>query len=241
MTFRERLQWIFRMALLLFILSSIGFLSALTAMRFAIQGREVTMPDLAGVSAGKARNILHGRSLGLKVEDRVYSNLPVDAVVRQSPLPNTKVKTGQFAHVILSLGAQKLTVPALQDQSLRAAQVELLRGGMQLGEVSSLHLPDASEDVVLEQNPAPGTLDAISPHVDLLVSLGAAPRAFVMPDLSGKSAAQAESELAAAGLKVAKVTPLAGSQLAPGMVAGQSPVRGQRVDADSTIELQVSQ
>jgi eukaryotic-like serine/threonine-protein kinase len=241
MTFRERLQWIFRMALLLFILSSIGFLSALTAMRFAIQGREVTMPDLVGSSANKARSVLRGRSLGLKVEDRIYTNLPVDAVVRQSPLPNTRVKTGQYAHVILSLGSQKLTVPTLQDKSLRAAQVELLRGGMQLGEVSSVHLPDDGDDIVIEQSPAPGTLNATSPHVDLLVSLGAEPSAFVMPDFSGMSAAQAESELAVAGLKVAKITPVAGSQLAPGTVAGQSPARGQRVDSDSVIDLQVSQ
>jgi hypothetical protein len=39
MTLRDRLQWIFRMALLAFILTSVAFLSALTAMRFAIQGR----------------------------------------------------------------------------------------------------------------------------------------------------------------------------------------------------------
>jgi hypothetical protein len=36
------------MALLLFILSSVAFLSALTAMRFAVQGREVPMPDVVG-------------------------------------------------------------------------------------------------------------------------------------------------------------------------------------------------
>jgi hypothetical protein len=33
------------LALLAFILTSVAFLSALTAMRFAIQGREVVMPE----------------------------------------------------------------------------------------------------------------------------------------------------------------------------------------------------
>ena len=52
MDFRKRLQWISRMALLLFILASVAFLSALVAMRFAIQGRDVSMPDVVGKKVG---------------------------------------------------------------------------------------------------------------------------------------------------------------------------------------------
>ena len=138
---RERLHWIFRMALLLFILSSVAFLSALTAMRFAIQGREVAVPDVVGITATQAQKILQGHSLGMKVEDRMYSNLHVDAVVRQSPPPNMRVKTGQYAHVVLSLGPQKATIPPLKDLSLRGAQVELLRSGMQPGEITNAYVP----------------------------------------------------------------------------------------------------
>ena len=42
MTLRERLEWVSRMSLLVFILASAAFLSAITAMRVAIHGREVT-------------------------------------------------------------------------------------------------------------------------------------------------------------------------------------------------------
>jgi eukaryotic-like serine/threonine-protein kinase len=241
MTLRERLEWIFRMALLLFILSSVAFLSALTAMRFAIQGREVTMPDVSGSSSKQAQQVLAGRSLGMKIEDRVYSNFPVDTIVRQSPPPNTRVKTGQYAHVVLSLGQQKVSIPQLKDLSVRAAQVELLRSGMQLGEVSSVYLPGTAVDTVTLQDPAPGTTDVQSPHVDLLVSLGPRPSAFVMPDLSGLSLPEAQSRLSVAGLRVAKVTPVTGLEQPAGTVVGQTPARGQRVDASSTIELQIAQ
>ena len=238
---RERLEWIFRMALLLFILSSVAFLSALMAMRFAIQGREVTMPDVAGNSSKQAQQILQSRSLGMKIEDRVYSNLPVDAVVRQSPPPNTRVKTGQYAHVVLSLGPQKVSIPQLNGLSVRAAQVELLRSGMQLGEVSSVYLPGTAVDTVSLQDPAPGTTDVQSPHVDLLVSLGPRAPAFMMPDLAGLPAGEAESRLGAADLKVSKVTPVPATDQASGTVVAQTPARGQRVDASSAIELQVAQ
>ena len=241
MVLRERLQWIFRMAVLLFILSSVAFLSALTAMRFAVQGREVVMPDVVGKRAVPARQILRGRGVGMKVEDRIFSNLPVDTVVRQSPPPNIRVKTGQSAHVVLSLGPQKVTIPQLRDRSLRAAQVELLRGGMQLGEVSSAYLPDEMADTVTEQNPAPGNTEVTGPHVNLLVSLGPRPAAYVMPELSGLPIAEAQAKLGSAGLRLSKLTPQPASDSAAGTVVGQTPARGERVDSDSTIELQVAE
>ncbi len=241
MVLRERLQWIFRMAVLLFILSSVAFLSALTAMRFAVQGREVAMPDIVGKGAVPAQQILHGRGVGMKVEDRIFSNLPLDTVVRQSPPPNVRVKTGQSAHVVLSLGPQKVTIPQLQDRSLRAAQVELLRGGMQLGEVSSAYLPGGGADTVTEQDPAPGNTEVTGPHVDLLVSLGPRPAAYVMPELTGLPIGEAQSKLGSAGLRLSKLTPEPASDSAAGTVVGQTPARGQRVDSSSTIELQVAE
>jgi len=240
MTLRERLHWIFRMALLLFILSSVAFLSALTAMRFAIQGREVVMPDVAGLGATAASKVLDGRRLSMNVEDRIYSNLPVDAVVRQSPPPNTRVKVGQSAHVVLSLGPQRVTIPQLEQQNMRAAQIALLRVGMRPGEVSKLYLPASTADTVLRQDPAPGTSDASSPHVNLLVALGPRPPAWVMPELVGDTLAEAQSKLSPAGLKISQITPASTSGVARGTITAQTPSRGQRVDASTSIELEVA-
>lgn len=241
MNMAERLQWVMRMAFLLFILSSVAFLSALTAMRFAVQGREVAIPDVVGKSLVPARQILHGRGVGLKVEDRIYSDLPLDTVVRQSPPPNERVKTGQSAHVVLSLGPQRVTIPQLQGRSLRAAQVELLRGGMQVGEISSFYLPKGEPDTVTEQDPAPGTSNVNSPHVNLLVSLGARPAAYVMPEFVGLPLAEAQSKLSSAEIRLSKLTPEASLSAPPGTVVGQTPARGQRIDANSTIELSVAE
>ncbi len=242
MVLRERLQWIFRMAVLLFILSSVAFLSALTAMRFAVQGREVAMPDIVGKRAITAQQVLHDRGVGMKVEDRIFSNLPVDTVVRQSPPPSMRVKTGQSAHVVLSLGPQKVQIPQLQDRSLRAAQVELLRAGMQLGEISSAYLPgDVAAGTVTEQDPAPGNTEVTGPHVDLLVSLGPRPAAYVMPELTGLPIGEAQSKLGSAGLRLSKLTPQPSPDSTAGTVVGQTPARGQRVDPNSTIELQVAE
>lgn len=241
MTLRDRLQWLFRMALMLFILTSVAFLSALTAMRFAIQGREVVMPDVVGKKNLDAQQILRGRGVTMKVEDRIYNLRPVDQVVRQSPPPNMKVKLGQYAHVVLSLGPQKVSIPPVGGRSVRLARIELLRGGMQVGEVSSAYLTDRAPDEVIQQDPAPGTTDVTSPHENLLVSMGPRPPAYCMPDVTGLALGDAEAKLTPTGLKVSKLTLAASSGAQHGTVVGQTPARGHRVDPTASIELQVAE
>jgi beta-lactam-binding protein with PASTA domain len=241
MKFRDRMEWIFRIALLAFILMSVAFLSAITAMRFAIQGREVVMPNVVGQKMPEAEQMLRGRGIGVQVEDRTYNPVPVDMVLRQSPPPGMKVKVGQSAHVIVSLGPQSATIPTLIDLTLRTARIELLRGGLQTGEVSSAYLGGAGNDVVLQQDPAPGTSNVTSPHVDMLVSLGPRPAAYVMPELIGQSLNEAESKLTGIGLKSPKLTltPLPGGL--HGTVLGQTPARGARLEASMQVELQIAE
>ncbi len=137
MSLRDRIEWVFRMGLLVFILAAAAFLSAVTAMRFAIQGREVTMPNLVGKSSIEAQAILQGRGLQLKVVDRVYSDLPANAVARQTPLEGERMKVSQNAHVVLSLGPQNVTTPSLKGESLRVARIQLLQGHVAAGRGSA--------------------------------------------------------------------------------------------------------
>src|ERR1017187_552473 len=117
MSLRERIEWVFRMGLLVFILAAAAFLSAVTTMRFAIQGREVEMPNLVGKSSADAQAILEGRGLQLKIVDRVYSDLPANSVVRQSPPAGEHMKVSQNVHAVLSLGSQNVITPALVGES----------------------------------------------------------------------------------------------------------------------------
>jgi serine/threonine-protein kinase len=241
MNLRDRLEWLFRMALMLFILTSVAFLSALTAIRFSIQGREVPMPDIVGKKVSDAQLMLRGRDLGMTVEDRIYSQMPVDQVVRQSPPPNIRVKLGQYAHVVLSLGPQKVTIPPVEGSSVRMARIQLLRGGMQIGEVSSTYLPTYPADAVILQDPREGTTDVTSPHENVLVSLGPRPAAYPMPDVVGLALGEAESKLTADGLKPSKINLTPANPSQHGAVLSETPARGTRVDGNSTIELNVAE
>src|SRR5215467_3950937 len=112
--FRRKLEALGQTALLIFILASAAFLSAITAMRIAIHGREVSMPNLVGKNVGEASRALRAKGLILRVADRVYSDVPVNQVVRQTPSPGMLMKVSQQAHVVLSLGQRELEIPPLE-------------------------------------------------------------------------------------------------------------------------------
>ena len=240
MNLKERFEWLMRMALLIFILAAASFLSAITAIRFAIHGREVEMPSLVGRTAADAQRMLSARGLRMKIADRVYSDLPAEQVVRQSPTPGMRMKVSQPVHVVLSLGRRTVTIPRLESKSLRAARIELLRLGLEVGEISNIYLPEFQPDAVIVQDPGPGT-GATSPHVNLLVSAGVRERAYIMPHLVGLDAAEAQRQLMAAGLRAVKTVPVTAPEWPPGAVTDQAPAHGARVAASVTVELRVAQ
>jgi eukaryotic-like serine/threonine-protein kinase len=238
MTLRERLEWATRMAFLVFILASAAFLSAITAMRIAIHGRETTMPNLVGKDVGEASKALRSKGLILRVADRVYSDVPINQVVRQTPPPGMLMKVSQQAHVVLSLGQRELQIPPLEGNSLRVSRIELLRGGLQVGEVTSVNLPEMGTDVVLQQNPKPGR-GAATPRVDMLVSSGPKELSYVMPYFMGLNEIDVQHRLDQANLH-RKINYVAAPQWPHGTVIDQSPLAGTRIGANTEVELTIS-
>jgi eukaryotic-like serine/threonine-protein kinase len=238
MTLRERLEWLTRMTFLLFILASAAFLSAITAMRIAIHGREVTMPNLVGKNVSEASQLLQSRGLVLRVADRIYSDQPINVVVRQTPPSGLLMKVSQQAHVVLSLGQRQLQIPLLEGNSLRVSRIELLRAGLQVGEVTAVSMPDQPMDAVVIQTPRPGA-GASSPRVDVLVSQGPRENTYVMPHLIGLNETDAQHRLDVAQLR-RKVNYVTAPQWPHGAVIDQSPHGGARIPASSLIELTVA-
>jgi beta-lactam-binding protein with PASTA domain len=238
MTLRKRLEWLSRVSLLIFILASAAFLSAITAMRIAIHGREVSMPNLVGKNVTEASQLLRSRGLVLRVADRVYSDLPANVVVRQTPTSGLLMKVSQQAHVVLSLGQRQLTIPRLEGTTLRISRIEMLRAGLQVGEVSNITVPNVPADTVVMQNPKPGT-GAATPRVDVLVSQGDRDKAYVMPHLIGLNESDAQHRLDSASLR-RKVNYVAAPQWPHGAVIDQTPAGGARIPAAASVELTVA-
>lgn len=240
MTFRERLEWLMRICLLVFVLAAAAFLSAVMAMRFAIQGREVDMPNLAGKTSADAQALLLSHGLQLKIADRIYSDLPINTVVRQSPPAGEHMKVSQEAHVVLSLGPQNVVVPEVEGDSLRVARIQLLQAGLQVGEITTLPVPNLPGDAVVQQNPPAGTR-AASPSVNLLVAQNNPPVAYIMPWLVGMQLPDADRLISSAGLKMAKTTFASSPEWPKGTIIEQTPTLGAKVTTETPIELTIAQ
>jgi len=238
MSFRERLESLTRLLLLIFILSSTAFLSAITAIRIAIHGREVAMPNLVGKNVSEANKLLQSSGLVLNVADRIYTDQPINVVVRQTPSAGLLMKVSQQAHVVLSLGQRQLQIPVLEGSTLRVSRIELLRTGLQIGEVTEFGFPDQAVDSVVLQYPRPGA-GAATPRVDVLVSSGLRKTSYVMPHVMGLSESDASRQLDAAKLPH-KTNYVAAPQWPRGSVIDQTPMSGAKISDQSSIELTVA-
>jgi len=241
MEWRQRFDWVMRMSLLVFVLAAAAFLSAITTIRLAIHGREVEMPNIVGKSVTEAQKTMGVAGLRMRIVDRAYSRQPADTIVRQSPPPGMLMKVSQQAHVLVSLGERRVEVPALEGKSLRAARIELLRSGLQVGEISSAYLSGNLPDAIVQQDPKPGIGENVSPRVNLLVSLGEREPAYVMPSLVGLSLLEAQKQLSAIGLRLGKITFYAAPESPHGSIVEQSPKHGTRVTKSADVDLHVAE
>jgi beta-lactam-binding protein with PASTA domain len=218
--------------------------SALLAMRYAIQGREVHVPRLIGLTPAEAERVANSDGLILSVESRFYSpSVPAGRINSQSPAPAATVRRGWKIRVAASLGTQHAAVPNLIGQSQHAAGINVSRRGLEIGTVAAIHLPGAAPDTVVAQSPPPEATEVTSPKVGLLFAATDNAQRYLMPSFVGKTLADANVALIKGGFTLGKVHTVAGidgkAAGLPGIVVRQFPLAGQRVAAGATISFDV--
>ncbi len=184
---------------------AVAMLSAFITMRLAIHGREVKVPNLAGLTLSEASRKASSLGLRLNLENRFYSaDTPTGHVLAQSPAPGATVRREWAVRVTESLGPQQVAIPDVVGQSERTASVNIRRLSLDLGTVAHLAVPDEG-GVVLAQTPGPNAAGVDRPRVSLLLSQpeeAPAQATFVMPSLTGLTLSAAAARVAATGLHI---------------------------------------
>lgn len=239
---RKLVQYFFLSLVLLLVFLS----SALLAMRFAIQGREVSVPRLTGLTPAEAERIANSDGLVLSIESRFYNaSVPEGRIVSQAPTANSTVRRGWKIRVAESLGPQRAAVPNLIGQSEHAAGINISRRNLEIGTMGSIHLPGASPETVVAQSPPPEAAEVTSPKVGLIFSAADNGQQYVMPSFVGRSVAEASVALQNAGFTLGKVRTANGDEIGStgssvaGAIVRQYPQAGQRVTAGATINFDV--
>jgi serine/threonine-protein kinase len=242
MGFISRIRTIFRLFVLFAVLLAVALLSAITTIRLTIHSAEEKTPNLIGLPLDEAQRSAGALGLGMKVEDRLFSPKYAEThIVSQVPGPGDSTKAGQEMHVIVSLGSPSVTVPSLVGNSVRAAQVTAVQRGLTLGDVAAVHWPGTGVDQVVAQDPPPSSLAVHSPQVNLLVSLGESPAAFVCPSFVGTPIASARTRLASAGFTVDALQAASSAPATPsGTIVSQSPPPGSKIAAGASFTFTVA-
>jgi eukaryotic-like serine/threonine-protein kinase len=233
------------------VLLVIFMVSALTAMRFAIHGRQTTIPKLVGMTVSQAERVAAEHGLVLEPGNRFFSSdvLP-GRVMSQAPPPGERVRRGWRVRVAESMGPQRVVIPDLTGGSERTAEINIRRRGLELGSVATATIPGAAPDQIVAQSPPANALNVSAPRISVLVAAPEERNSFVMPDLDGRSEDDAVSEIIGAGLRVDRINsqpPPPADANTPDtvpsgmrMVIGTAPAAGQRVYEGQGISLEVT-
>ncbi len=216
-------------------------LSAVATMRVVLTSQEVAVPQLLEKRIPDAGALAARRGLLLRVEGKRHDpRVAADRVVAQEPTAGSMLKTRRSIRVWVSLGPQRISVPAVEGMSLRTARLTLEQAHVPLGRVVEVDAA-AEEGTVLVQHPPAGDADTLSEEgVSLLASRGPSGRDYLMPDLIGRKADDVLEGLKLAGLKVADVRYRSYPGVAPGIVLRQTPPAGHRVSTRDTVGLDIS-
>jgi eukaryotic-like serine/threonine-protein kinase len=237
----------FRLLLLVLVLLVVALVSALTAMRLAIHGREVAVPDLVGKSPAAARMIAEQSGLELNVERQYYSPTVAEGkILSQLPPAGSQVRSGWQVRVAESLGPQRVAIPNVIGQSERAANINIRRRGLDVGAIAQMQLPDAPDGQVVAQAPPPNASGVSAPKISLLVAAPPQLQALVMPGFVGQPLGTVTQTIQDAGLHMGNVTTVpsleGSSPMAPfpgSMIVSQNPAAGEKVFAGATVNFEV--
>jgi beta-lactam-binding protein with PASTA domain len=245
----------FRFIFLALILLVVALLSALTAMRFAIHTREVAVPDLVGKTPAEAQQVAELNGFQFEIERQYYSaKIPAGLVLSQLPPAGTQIRRGWRIRVAESLGPQRVEIPNVIGQSERAAEINILRRGLDVGAVALVPLPGVTVNQVIAQSPSPNASSIAAPKISLLAAEAPEAQAFVMPSFVGQTVSAATAALRDAGFRVGAVTIAATAANEPGatqpataplqafpisIIVSQNPPPGSKVVMGSAIDFEV--
>jgi serine/threonine-protein kinase len=193
----------------------------------------VEVPRLEGLTVAAAESEL--RDVGLRLGGTALqaSDLPKDTVISQDPRSGELAEVGSLVDLVVSKGKEQAQVPDLTDVSSESdARRALSEAGLTLGTVTEED-SDRPEGTVLRQDPEPyETVDAGS-----AVNIWVSNAQVEVPNVVGRTEAQARTDLFNLGFEVAYGPELETTEFAPGTVADQTPLGGENAKKGSLVTL----
>lgn len=230
---KKRRRYIMLAALLTILfgaVATIGIANMLSA-------KEVTIPDVTGMSYEEAVKELEENNL-IPVKEEEYSlEIEEDYVIRQSPSPHSIVKEKSEVTIVVSLGKEKKEIDNYVGKS--KDHVERLIKNLNFKDVEWIRVKsDEPAGTILSQSPEPGE-EVVIEETTLILRYSSGIQTVTLDNLIGMTRKEAESYLKNKGLKV-KITEEYSDTVDKDRVISQSPSPYKEVKVGSTVNITVS-
>lgn len=193
----------------------------------------LTVPDVREMTPDEAESSLRLAGLVGEYDEQPYNpNLTKDIVVDQSPEAGTTVKPGRRVYYYVNASPKDLVpVPAVVSLSEGRAREAVTEAELVVARVETDTSRTPFAGTVTRQQPAAGTQVPVGQRITLWISPGIdETREVTVPDVVGRSAADARQRIREAGLWTE-------ASDASGTVVSQEPERGERLHPGQEVRL----
>jgi len=203
------------------------------------------VPDLSGSDRTAAMNALAAARLRVGEIAERPSERTAGSVVDQEPAAGSRVAPDSLVRIWLAVAVLN-AVPDLTGRPRAEAEQMLSQLGLVVGAVAE-ELSPGPAGIVVRQRPVAGVQARRGDAVDLVFARiattvpGIQTAGIQVPDLSGRSEAEARVLLEAAGLRAGVVNRVRSSAAAAGTIAGQSPSAGATLAQGAAVDLALAE
>ncbi len=233
---RKRVMWMRRgiiTLVTLLILGSIGMVANM--LLFGPNGDAVTVPNVQGRSLTDAVALLDQSHLNYQILESVYDkDHPEGTVLRQTPAANSQVKSGRIVSLTVSKGIELRQVPMVVGATERTAVVQMQNETFQVKVVFE-QSSTIAEGTVIRQEPESFKKIPMGSEVLLTVSSGL--QKIKVPNLQGKTVAEAQNLLLEAGFGLGDVGVTADPARPRGVITAQQPSADTELSKGSAVHV----
>lgn len=159
-------------------------------------GATLIIPSVTGKSYEDAKKVLEAEGFDVQIQDSIYNDTAKPlSVLRQFPDGEEIVKVNRTVYLTINRAvAPEVEMPNLIGLTFRSAEVALKQYNLHLGDTS--YKPDFGRNAVLEQQfngkgIKPGTRLPMGSDISLVLGSGLGSEVLPVPDLIGKTLAEA--------------------------------------------------
>lgn len=203
----------------------------------AAEVEQVQVPTVIGENATTAKNRLTDAGFEVVIEFEASEDVPPNDVISQDPEGGTMAEVGSVVTLLVSEAEEQVAVPQVIGLSLEQAQQALLDVGLAF-DIQREFSDTVPLDHVIDTDPAVNEEVGEGFRVQLIVSNG--PDQLVIPQVAGRSAADATAALQAEGFTNIVQQEQGSATVPAGQVIATSPAAGEPYALDKQIVIYVS-